>query len=696
MEATDNEMNIIEASGGKDESKNEPNNNFLKNESAKALHAEDGDSRSEEKLERRKKFFQHYLYQRNYQEALRSLLWEPYDCRDDCESWYYEGLDEDDSGAIVSEVPHANCPSLPESSLSLCSSCSSLDEILTVEMTQKGALLPENRYSLNIDAAKKLPETESSSESVKIEGKPMPAKTKERSKFFIESKFPDEKVEFVSGFPKFRCSSDPVQNVMNLEIMVSDLHAPTGEGFSSSSRRHGAQKSPSERICASAIQYKISCCESGDCVGVREKDVLSTVDKMVVTVEGTLEPRDSNEGTQLVSPDTSLDLNDNPVRLTGQNRAEPGPSSGNISVVNCYRAVPVSVVSTVPTIKCLNTQENVSNVQIIQTSSSPEQKIPAAKYPLAQAKRFPVRPASGPNVPSTSRVRAKVPRDVSRNQNRHSLGSEQNTIVRVPKIERERPKSMNACVSEVSSEQTGQAPSLCENPSTSTSSNNDSSVLSNHNRSISNPVLGNQTKPIPNRFGSHQNIPIRLETHFGQNGPDGTERSQIYLPQRNVPSTEAQPEREPTADQGAENLSKTSLRTFISTEAQTDDVPLGIHPQSVINREQRRRERRERRHQRRLHQSVLSSGSVWQSNVDVLHRDRRGLPDILNSHMPPPYSAVPVPAMSAMPPPLHVPPPMPVPPGPQTVPHLVDSPPGHPLPHQNGLRFLFPFPGGRR
>ncbi|EEB14007.1 hypothetical protein Phum_PHUM269700 [Pediculus humanus corporis] len=527
------------------------------------------------------------------------------------------------------------------------------------------------------------------------------------NRIYIDNELGEEK-DFACGFSEYRCSGDPVsQNLMNLEIMVSDLEERCGEGgtVSTNGGHYGAHKSNAKEICASGIQYEISCCESQVGVCRRDKNVLTTVDNMLVTVEGTLEPRDSHEGTQLVSPDTSLDLNDNPVRLSGQNRGvEPGPSSGNVSVVNCYRAVPVSVVSTVPTIKCLNTQENISNVHIIQTSSSSEQKLSNTSGLSVQSKRLPVRSDNVSNAghnggqcvgPSTSRARTKVPRDVSRIQNRHSVNGEQNAVIRCAptKIERERPKSMNSCASEITPDQSNAAPNLCETLPTS-SNNNSSILLSNHNRSVSNPVLGNQAKPLSNRYGSHQNIPIRLETHFGPNSSDGTERSQTYVSQRIVTNSDSHHQgQERPPDQNAGNT-VSSPRTYTSTEAQTDDVSLGIHPQ--INREQRRRERRERRHQRRLHQSVLNSGSVWQSNVDVVHRDRRGLPDILNSHMPPPYSAVPVPAIPAMPSPMHVPPPLPVAPGPQTMPHLVDSSPGQPLPHQNGLRFLFPFPGGRR
>lgn len=694
MDDTQEEMSIIEASGGKEDQDNE-NNNYVKNENSKELTGENNAVTAEERTEKKKKFFHRYIYQQDYQEALRSLLWEPYDCRNDSQPWYFQDFEDIRRSGISSTVPKRKSLSSSDSSLSSFSSYSSIDEILTVEMTQKSALSPEEKYSMNIEVPKE--KRRGSSMVPRKGGKDLKlSRTKEKTIVMSESKLKEEKEGLLSEFSECRCSTDPVQNLMNIKIMVSDLHVENGEGISSTRRRNGAPESQIKKKCASASQYEIGSCDVGISASDRDANVLNTVSNMLVTVEGTLEPRDSNEGTQLVSPDTSLDLNDNPVRFGGQNRAEPGPSVGNVSVVNCYRAVPVSVVSTVPTIKCLNTQENVSNVNIIQTSSTPEQKLTATKRLQPQAKRLPVRSPNGPlNLPSTSRVRTKTARDINRNHSRHSAGVEQIAVNHLSKGERERPKSINTCSGEISLEQGVLAPGSSED--TPTSSNNGSSVLSNHNRSISNPVLGNSNKPAFDRYGSQQNIPIRLETHFGPNSPDGAERSQVYLTQRSVPPAEAQGQQETVTTSGNDNnVLKPSPRTFTSTEAQTDDLPIGIEPQSVINREQRRRERRERRHQRRLHQSVLNSGSVWQTNVDMIHRDRRGLPDILNSHMPPPYSAVPMPATPAMPPPLHVPPPMPVPPGPQTVPHLVDSPPGPPLPHQNGIRFPFPFPGGRR
>lgn len=70
-------------------------------------------------------------------------------------------------------------------------------------------------------------------------------------------------------------------------------------------------------------------------------------------------------------------------------------------------------------------------------------------------------------------------------------------------------------------------------------------------------------------------------------------------------------------------------RTFTSTEAQTDEISVCPSNQVVPTREQRRKERRERRHQRRMNNHRHTVEETNQNDC---------LPDLLNSHMPPPYS----------------------------------------------------------
>ncbi|KAG8273420.1 hypothetical protein J6590_021384 [Homalodisca vitripennis] len=140
----------------------------------------------------------------------------------------------------------------------------------------------------------------------------------------------------------------------------------------------------------------------------------------------------------------------------------------------------------------------------------------------------------------------------------------------------------------------------------------------------------------------------------------------------------------------------TAPRTFTSTEAQTDDVIVDTIrvPSGNPNREQRRRERRERRQQRRLanhlHPHQTPDPSLWPPISEPMV-DR--LPDILNSHLPPPYSTLP---MGLPPPPQHVHPPPPIPP-PMPPPIPVTTVPGSPPPQAGGLRFPFAIvPAGRR
>ncbi|KYB25670.1 uncharacterized protein LOC657358 [Tribolium castaneum] len=153
------------------------------------------------------------------------------------------------------------------------------------------------------------------------------------------------------------------------------------------------------------------------------------------------------------------------------------------------------------------------------------------------------------------------------------------------------------------------------------------------------------------------------------------------------------------------------VRTFTSTEAQTDEIAVCPPPPetTATTREQRRKERRERRHQRRTngtnHRHTVDSGT----QANTLQNER--LPDLLNSHMPPPYSPLP----SNVPPPnVVLPTPMMVPPphlqsvGPNNVvpsglvafppPQVVagQGPVAVPVPPPSGFRFPFPAGGFRR
>lgn len=103
-------------------------------------------------------------------------------------------------------------------------------------------------------------------------------------------------------------------------------------------------------------------------------------------------------------------------------------------------------------------------------------------------------------------------------------------------------------------------------------------------------------------------------------------------------------------------------RTFTSTEAQTDDIAVcssASTSDNSTNKEQRRRERRERRHQRRVNSgSHNHNGGGGNSSSETTPSYNCGnsnerLPDILNSHLPPPYSPLPGGGVAPPPPQVH-------------------------------------------
>lgn len=541
MAATvDEEMNVVESAEGMDENMN--NEEYAKGTGVRKK--EYSESATSISIERKRKFFQQYFYQQDYHEALRSLLWEPYDCRNnrvDDEELDEEG--DENWCLLAKKVPERK---LSFSDTSTVSSCSS-------EGVTGGASALDKRISWPVTTRL---------------GTPASRRTRPYS----------ERLE--SGWSSGACDLDREQ----MDVMVSDLGGGGKDGAHALASCHQAALE-SNHPGRQSVRNRV---RGGVC---------STSLDMASFVPGTLEPPDASDSTRLVESSV----------LDGR-----APSSGNVSVVNCYRAVPVAVVSSVPTIKCLNTQENVSNVNVVQTYVRPVR--------------------SPPSVPSTSKVRPK---------------------------HRERPISV-----------------MVPRPPT-----NPDPVLTNHNRSVSNPVLGHHPRPSPSRFGSQQNLPIRLETHFGES----LEHSHTFLTNQNRPP----PPQEVNVIHSNPPNELPKPRTFTSTEAQTDDigVPLNVPLRSVANREQRRRERRERRHQRRLHQSVIEG--TWQTSVDEITGEVRGLPDLLHSHLPPPYLTG-----APMPPPLpvHVPSPLPVPP---VLPHLVDPGLGSP-PHPPNVAFPFPFSGSSR
>ncbi|XP_030373985.1 mucin-5AC [Scaptodrosophila lebanonensis] len=132
-----------------------------------------------------------------------------------------------------------------------------------------------------------------------------------------------------------------------------------------------------------------------------------------------------------------------------------------------------------------------------------------------------------------------------------------------------------------------------------------------------------------------------------------------------------------------------SIRTFTSTECQTDD----LHTAQLRTREQRRRERRE---------PTSGHSATLPSSAAAMMR----LPDILHSHYPPPYSALPVgqlgppPTSAAHPQPPMGAAPLPPPPPPPGATILTPIISTVPLPGATPLmsdgRFTLPLPIMRR
>ncbi|XP_066248377.1 uncharacterized protein [Euwallacea similis] len=287
-----------------------------------------------------------------------------------------------------------------------------------------------------------------------------------------------------------------------------------------------------------------------------------------------------------VPPHTTLN---NSIRVATNNISVP-PNNGNISNVNVnfYRAVPVNVVSSVPTIHCLNTLTNngqgnsVSNVQVLPLMGNNAQQI---------------------NIDSGSHGVT-----VHNVNPANSFGS-----------------IRGSCG--VPTDQSGASllPPIASTPITNTV------------KSVVSVQSVFATEVPPHQAG-------RLITTTAQ----------------------------------INNPSQTSIvrtRTFTSTEAQTDDILPQTQPQPQNIREQRRRERRERRQNRRNHPQTRttndSSTQAGNGAVQLQNDSNNRLPDILNSHLPPPYSTLPNQTGASMAPPQILPPPPPLIPG-----AMLPNPPG--------------------
>uniref|UniRef100_A0AAR5QA81 Uncharacterized protein n=1 Tax=Dendroctonus ponderosae TaxID=77166 RepID=A0AAR5QA81_DENPD len=320
-------------------------------------------------------------------------------------------------------------------------------------------------------------------------------------------------------------------------------------------------------------------------------------------------------------------------------------NSGHISNVNVnfYRAVPVNVVSSVPTIHCLNTLSNdqgnsVSNVQVLPLGSGSHQS------------------NAGGSVSVASYVT---------NVENQSVFNGRGDGVTVHNINPVRIDSINQVIT------TG--------------------LRGSSSTHVHGGASGTASR-MPN-FTNADTSMMKANVVSIQNGASSADAQPAGAGR--VITTTAQ-------INSAPNPNITRTRTFTSTEAQTDEILPALNssgaatqhqPPSV--REQRRRDRRERRQNRRPPNPPRSTNdSSTQAGGGQEPQENR-LPDILNSHLPPPYSTLPTAQMASMAPPL---PPQILPPPPAMIPGgMLPNPPGPVLQTvvPNGMpasAFVFPAP----
>lgn len=245
--------------------------------------------------------------------------------------------------------------------------------------------------------------------------------------------------------------------------------------------------------------------------------------------------------------------------------------------VNFYRAVPVNVISSVPTIHCLNTLSNVqgnevSNVQVL--------------------------PLGNPNVNNSNLVTSSTNNSLVVGTTQVILHNTQGNS-----INNDKTNFLNLQTSTV-------------NVSTGCTSTATNTVTNLFPPSANNQVIVQNTRPVNFTTIPFVNNTQQANTSLRANIQVGSS-NQVPLIKPN-------------------NENRTSTRTFTSTEAQTDEISIlpPTNEQTSSDREQRRRERRERRHQRRINNRQSVDTSTQVNN----HNDR--LPDILNSHLPPPYTTL--------------------------------------------------------
>lgn len=300
--------------------------------------------------------------------------------------------------------------------------------------------------------------------------------------------------------------------------------------------------------------------------------------------------------------------------------------------VNCYRPVTANTVSAVPTIHCLNTLSNVqgndvSNVQVLPLGST----LQSYNNPNNNQLSINSTPINTYNIGTTQVILHNAPPT-------NNMGSSTTNYIQIPNqnhnVNRNSLFDPQMVQNRSSTGTTSSAITNFLPPPPITSLNNQ--VVIQNTKPISNtmiPMVYNQPKSVTRSMVNNATNTVQLNTWTTQNGNNNV--SQI---------------------RSDTNIEPRPGRTFTSTEAQTDEIsvlPPNTEPVPAI-REQRRRERR---HQRRVTGGTQRQSIESSIQLNNPHNDR--LPDILNSHLPPPYSTLPnviSPPQSVMGPPL--PPPM--------------------------------------
>ncbi|KAJ8973361.1 hypothetical protein NQ317_018837, partial [Molorchus minor] len=314
-------------------------------------------------------------------------------------------------------------------------------------------------------------------------------------------------------------------------------------------------------------------------------------------------------------------------RLNPQKPMSQIPNNVSNVNVNFYRAVPVNVVSSVPTIQCINSLSNaqgnsVSNVQVLPLGANFQTHnihLPNTLGGIGFSNVI----TSGFTTGTTQVILHNTQSSTNSIQVPSNFQNVSRSTILNPQVVPVQPaKSAVNAGSNTITNFLPPPPIIC-------ASNHDFIQNARPISSPAVPMVTIQQNCAENRTRSHSNAGISANT----------------APQQNAPGSSSTTASKP-------NNEIRTPRTFTSTEAQTDETSVAQPSCSEPppNREQRRRDRRERRHQRRVNGTAHRYAADGGTHVGGMQNDR--LPDILNSHLPPPYSTLPNhTVMTSMPPP---------------------------------------------